>query len=120
MENEGFVNGVIVACRDERLKVTWCAQEEQWIHLNIHNADGIDYRLTSVHASPSEQKRKRMWEELRSIANTEMLPWIVVGDFNDIANAKEEKVVLKHQIKDVLYSEIIWKIVSFMTWDPVV
>ncbi|XP_058725546.1 uncharacterized protein LOC131596825 [Vicia villosa] len=91
VENEGYAGGIVVACRDETLKVTWCAQKEQWIHLNIQNANGVDWRFTLVYASPNDQRRVRMWEELSHIANTEKFPWIVAGDFNDIANAMEKK-----------------------------
>lgn len=91
VENEGYAGGIIVACKDDKLKVTLYAQEVQWIHLNICNDEGIVWRCTLVYTSPAEQKRKVMWENLQIRANIENYPWIVPGDFNDIANGHEKK-----------------------------
>lgn len=70
--NEGVAGGIIVAGKYDQLKITWCAQEEQWIKLYMRSADGTDWRFTSVYASPSEQRRKVLWEALRA---TGMIPF---------------------------------------------
>lgn len=53
--NDGFVGGIIVASKDDQLKISCCAQDDQWIQLHMRLVDGIDWRFTSVYASPSEQ-----------------------------------------------------------------
>lgn len=60
-----------------------------------------------------------MWERLRTIANSENFPWVVAGNFNDVANANEKKEVLKPLIEDALFLETIWRSVSCMTWELV-
>ncbi|XP_058741035.1 uncharacterized protein LOC131613378 [Vicia villosa] len=91
VDNVGYAGGIIVACKDEKFKVTLCSNDEQWIHLRIVNEDGVNWKLTAVYASPYEQKRKLMWDALKIIASTDISPWIVAGDFNDIASANEKR-----------------------------
>ncbi|XP_058762932.1 uncharacterized protein LOC131636306 [Vicia villosa] len=57
----------------------------------MRSANGTDWRFTSVYASPSEQRRRVLWEALHTTGRNNNMPWIVAGDFNDIADAGEKK-----------------------------
>lgn len=44
-----------------------------------------------VYASPNEQNKRILWENMKMITAIVNKPWLVVGDFNDIAFANENK-----------------------------
>ncbi|MCH86424.1 hypothetical protein A2U01_0007281 [Trifolium medium] len=47
--------------------------------------------LVFTRASPNEENRRVLWEDLISIANNMNDAWLVAGDFNDIASIGEKK-----------------------------
>ncbi|PNX77058.1 hypothetical protein L195_g033019, partial [Trifolium pratense] len=47
--------------------------------------------LTVVYASPREQERGETWNKLRQLAANINEPWLMVGDFNEIASPEEKK-----------------------------
>lgn len=46
--------------------------------------DGPLMRLTCLHAPSSYQQRQHVWDQLRRLSHANILPWIYVGDFNEI------------------------------------
>ncbi|GAU26402.1 hypothetical protein TSUD_278470 [Trifolium subterraneum] len=52
---------------------------------------GEVWYFTPVYASPNEEYRRRLWDELRVISNNMKDAWMLAGDFNDIACAEEKK-----------------------------
>ncbi|XP_058774787.1 uncharacterized protein LOC131649058 [Vicia villosa] len=91
VDNIGFAGGIIVACKDDNLKVQMWNKEEHFIHLKMQDMHGREWMLTLVYASPYEVKRKSLWEHLRQFADSINLPWLVAGDFNEIAFSNEKK-----------------------------
>ncbi|PNX75251.1 ribonuclease H, partial [Trifolium pratense] len=56
---------------------------QEWGVLVLH--------ITPVYASPNEDNRKTMWDDLRIIANNMREAWLLAGDFNDIACMEEKR-----------------------------
>ncbi|XP_058746996.1 uncharacterized protein LOC131619982 [Vicia villosa] len=92
VDNVGFSGGILVASKEENIKVSLISSGDQYIHLQAHNKNGQEWVFIVVYASPNEGKRKILWENLKNIANANNNnPWLVAGDFNDIAFANEKK-----------------------------
>lgn len=91
VDNVGYSAGILVACKDENLKISLICSGFQYIHLQVLNYKGQEWVFTTVYASPNEDNRKNIWEKLIDIANEKDTPWLVAGDFNDIAFANEKK-----------------------------
>lgn len=49
------------------------------------------WRTTGFYGLPSSLHRKDSWNLLRLIASTSNLPWVCVGDFNDILSSEEKR-----------------------------
>jgi endonuclease/exonuclease/phosphatase family metal-dependent hydrolase len=47
--------------------------------------------LTVVYASPRDNERSEAWRKLRNLAGTIHDPWLMMGDFNEIASPNEKK-----------------------------
>ncbi|KAI9074990.1 hypothetical protein K1719_043040 [Acacia pycnantha] len=64
----------------------------QWIILTIGMCSGNSlppFLLTAVYVLPENSQKLLFWEELRNLASSITNPWVVMGDFNDIASASE-------------------------------
>jgi len=75
------------------LVVFWNAQMQ--LSIERHNAHFIDLlctahprsspmRITCIHAPSVYLQRQQLWQELRQISSYNNLPWICIGDFNEI------------------------------------
>ncbi|GAU43787.1 hypothetical protein TSUD_378120 [Trifolium subterraneum] len=53
--------------------------------------DGDPWILTVVYASPRDNERNETWQKLRNLADTINIPWLMIGDFNEIAKLDEKK-----------------------------
>ena len=50
----------------------------------------ISFLLTAVYAPPQFHKRKLFWEYLQNLAMYVSLPWVLLGDFNDMISDEEK------------------------------
>lgn len=69
---------------------------------------GVSMRITILHASTNFQERLDLWERLHLISSMNLMPWICVGDFNEVLyhwekNGKwEEEYYRMDAFRDVL------------------
>ncbi|KAA3461612.1 reverse transcriptase [Gossypium australe] len=63
-------------------------------HIDVEIDDkecGEKWRLTGFYGNPKEQGRKESWNLLRHLGNHNNDSWVVLGDFNEIANSFEKQ-----------------------------
>ncbi|CAM8960206.1 unnamed protein product [Rhodiola kirilowii] len=87
-----FCNGFVVESRGRSggLALWWKAE----IHLSIRSysefhieavVEGSSpFRFTLFYGHPVSSKREETWDLLRRLKNPSDLPWMVVGDFNEV------------------------------------
>ncbi|KAI9117634.1 hypothetical protein K1719_011800 [Acacia pycnantha] len=90
VEAEGFSGGIWLLWEVEGLTVDILRWEDQFIHCKVRLGSDTMF-FTAVYASPSEQKRGRIWSGLQNIANEMVEPWMIAGDFNEIKSPLEKK-----------------------------
>jgi hypothetical protein len=64
-------------------------------HIDV-SASGIGvipWRLTSVYGEAQTSERYRTWNVMKDIASTSSLPWLCLGDFNEVLHADEHEGV---------------------------
>lgn len=62
------------------------------IDVDVHdNKCGVTWKLMGFYGNPDERLRGASWDLLRRLANEHMGPWLVIGDFNEIASSFEKK-----------------------------
>ena len=50
----------------------------------------LSFLLTAIYALPNFNKRKIFWDYLQNLATTISLPWVLLGDFNDMLSDDEK------------------------------
>lgn len=56
----------------------------------------LSWRFTGFYGFPERNKRKESWQLLKHLSTVNSLPWVVMGDFNDILHEKEKRGRLPH------------------------
>ncbi|CAM9002471.1 unnamed protein product [Rhodiola kirilowii] len=59
------------------------------MHIDAVLKDGEDVRITLFYGAPAVGNRWRSWELLRRLRSLSSLPWLVIGDFNEVVTDKE-------------------------------
>ncbi|KAL5538625.1 hypothetical protein UlMin_044504 [Ulmus minor] len=62
-----------------------------YIDATIISPDNLTWRLTCFYGNPHRELRKFSWDLLQRLSSLSNLPWLVVGDFNEIACDEEKR-----------------------------
>ena len=63
-------------------------------HIDAWVDGGVEvgwWHLTGFYGNPKIAKRPESWAKLKQLNNTSSLPWVVIGDFNEITGLSEKK-----------------------------
>ena len=52
------------------------------------------WHLTGFYGNPKTERRSESWAKLKFLKNSSSLPWLVIGDFNEIIGLSEKKEVV--------------------------
>ncbi|XP_058784670.1 uncharacterized protein LOC131659504 [Vicia villosa] len=89
--NNGFTGGIIMGWRLGEMNVHVCQKNEQYNHVSIKEDNDMKWYFTTVYARPNEDSKKILWDDLKVIASSMSDPWMLVGDFNDIAYVSDKR-----------------------------
>ncbi|XP_061342057.1 uncharacterized protein LOC133288347 [Gastrolobium bilobum] len=90
-EANGFAGGVWIVWDPNEVSVTLEWKQDQFIHCWVEFPGKEGFFWTAVYASPKEEKRSMLWEDLKLIGRTTNSPWMLSGDFNEISSVAEKK-----------------------------
>ncbi|XP_052486336.1 uncharacterized protein LOC128041067 [Gossypium raimondii] len=98
----GFTNGLEVGAVGTRGGICLAWREEVQIHLKSLSTSHIDvlvkgegahedWRFTGFYGSPYSQNKNASWGLLKILGQEQEYPWLVSGDFNEIAYSFEKR-----------------------------
>ncbi|XP_061376477.1 uncharacterized protein LOC133318493, partial [Gastrolobium bilobum] len=90
-EAQGFMGGIWVLWNKEFCNVTILEKNMQMVHLKVCFSDNVAFLCTFIYANPREEVRRSLWQDLRRIADSMNEPWLITGDFNEIASPLEKR-----------------------------
>jgi hypothetical protein len=61
------------------------------IDVEITEDDGFKWRFTGIYGEPRVDKREEIWKLRRTLHMQEKLPWVCIGDFNEILYSFEKQ-----------------------------
>ncbi|KAH9779367.1 reverse transcriptase domain-containing protein [Citrus sinensis] len=62
-----------------------------FIDVAVRNSEGKYWRVTGFYGFPESSRRRESWSLLRSLALASSLPWVCIGDFNDLLYLSEKR-----------------------------
>jgi hypothetical protein len=90
-EVRGYAGGIVVGWKTQSMQVISNQCNFQYMLLKVHFKNGKEWYFSPLYASPNEDNRKLLWEDLKNIARWMKGAWMLAGDFNDIACPSEKK-----------------------------
>lgn len=61
------------------------------IDVTVKEQDGFKWHLTGIYGEPRLEQRENTWRLLRTLHLQEQLPWVCLGDFNEILYNHEKQ-----------------------------
>jgi hypothetical protein len=55
-----------------------------YIDVRVVEATSKVWRLTGIYGEPRWEDKYKTWDRLRALNHSNNLPWLIVGDFNEI------------------------------------
>lgn len=85
----GFSGGIWVLWHPHIVTIEPMASSFQEIHCRV-KVNNLFFILSAIYARPKYDIRKNLWTSLSTAFTNLSLPWLLMGDFNDIASTKEK------------------------------
>ncbi|KAL2941349.1 Tryptophan synthase alpha chain [Bienertia sinuspersici] len=97
----GFKNGVCVDARGrsgglamfwmEDVKVTLRKMGDRVIDVMVKGESNFTWRLTGMYGWSEGTNKYKTWELMKELGEQNSLPWVIMGDFNEILFESEKK-----------------------------
>lgn len=100
---EGNSGGIAVLW-DDMIDLELIGHSRQELHIKVKFSTKIVYTLFATCCLNSIHAKHILWDNLYQFSNTVTTPWLLVGDFNQIANNGEKYGGRKPSIKKYLIS----------------
>jgi hypothetical protein len=88
--SNGRSGGVMLLWRKE-LKIEQIFSAPNYIDMKITEGPNNIWRFTGLYEEPRWEDRYKTWDKLRELKNSSTLPWVVMGDFNEILYSNEKE-----------------------------
>lgn len=85
MDAQGHGGGLALLWKHiGRIEITKSAQN--YIYFKVTNEQVGRWRYTGFYGCLERGRRNGSWNLLRSLKHKSLLPWCIIGDFNDMTN----------------------------------
>ena len=71
------------------VEIITCSEHSIHAMIKVHSPS-LSFLLTAVYAPPQFNRRKPFWDYLQNLAVNISLPWLLLGDFNDMISEEEK------------------------------
>lgn len=88
VSSSGRSGGIVLYWNDE-IKIEVLGYAKYHIDTSIAELGTGPWRLTCVYGEAQVSERYQTWDTLRSLAGTSGLPWLAIGDFNEVVHQSE-------------------------------
>ena len=85
---------------------------EQEIHATVKVChSNLTWLITPIYASPRINERKILWSNLMQVAKMHKLPWLLLGDFNEVLCGEDKLGGRRINLSRALDFKSVWTIV---------
>ncbi|CAN0923505.1 hypothetical protein LINGRAHAP2_LOCUS33595 [Linum grandiflorum] len=86
VDSVGRAGGIWALWNEHNFTVSVIAQDSHAIHLLVSSQAKGNWVLSGCYASPNRVLRETLWSRLVDFYASNQLPWVLLYDFNEIAN----------------------------------
>ena len=87
----GYAGGLWLLWKTEEVEVFILSSTEQEIHATVKvHCSNISWFISPVYASPRLNERRILWSNFTKVAQLYQLPWLLLGDFNEVLSGKDK------------------------------
>lgn len=90
VEARGFSGGIWLFWNSNQFNVHFIDKNSQSITVKITLSCGLVWMLTVLYASPTNSVRSNLWNYLEYLVSVHQLPWIFIGDFNELYSSADK------------------------------
>ena len=81
----GYVGGLWILWKSEEVEILPLSSTKQEIHVTVKVcSSNLTWLLSTIYASLRLAERRILWENLKTVAHLHNLPWLMLGDFNEV------------------------------------
>ena len=89
VDRQGYGGGLALLW-DSNLSIHVHSFSSHHIDAEVFPSDGLGWRLTGFYGHPEAVLRARSWTLLRRLHEGQDMPWVILGDFNEITSLDEQ------------------------------
>ena len=87
----GYAGGLWILWKMEDMEVSPLSTTEQEIHASIKvRSSNLTWLISVIYTSPRLVERRILWDNLKIAAHLHNLPWLMLGDFNEVLCGEEK------------------------------
>ncbi|XP_061368327.1 uncharacterized protein LOC133311321 [Gastrolobium bilobum] len=104
----GFSGGIWILWHSAKVTISPLLQSSQFIHCQVKFPGTHQFIFTAIYANLAQAIRDKLWDELKCLSASISDPWLLGGDFNEIAFTNEKKGgVLPNQSKCGKFASVL-------------
>nr|GMC71226.1 uncharacterized protein LOC109186215 [Ipomoea batatas] len=116
----GFSGLFVVDCSGHSGGLALLWWDQTMVSITSYSSNHIDaqmaipghpsqWRFTGFYGHPERHKRRDSWNLLEDLSSQSNLPWLLMGDFNDIRNPEEKRGMIKFGATKTLQQVLLWE-----------
>jgi exonuclease III len=90
VQSDGRSGGLLLQWKKE-IKISLRFKMKYYIDVNVEHSHDFTWRFTGFYGEPKWQERHLTWQHLRDLHSQSNLPWLVMGDINEILYSIEKE-----------------------------
>ncbi|GLT37135.1 hypothetical protein SLA2020_114700 [Shorea laevis] len=95
-------SGGLAILWNEEVQIQLLLYSQSHIDMEIHDLTDLCWHLTGFYGQPDVGRHHESWALLKLLKSSSTLPWVSLGDFNEIVKQSEKmdgNPIFEHQIK---------------------
>lgn len=90
-EAHGFAGGIWILWNRDKLHLEPLAVHDQIVSVLVRSVVCLIWVLSAIYASPNPFFREELWQYILQLGPLITLPWLLLGDFNQVLSGSEKK-----------------------------
>ena len=91
IDAQGFSGGIWLFWKVQLVQIQILTSDAQFVSMAVTFNNLPVWTFTAVYASPQENSRQSLWQQLNEFSVSHSQPWLLAGDFNETKSMMERK-----------------------------